>query len=269
VDAGIGVKNGVNFAGKKSYLGSFHPPLAVLLDPRFLRTLPLQHFQFGLAEMIKIALVSDAELFSLIEAEWFRFVPRAFQELDRGLRQIIELSARRMLEELKDNLFEAIYKRAVDAGHTFSPQIEAASGFTIHHGAAVAIDLSFSTTVAAVAGMLTWNERERVILAIRKIGLPIYSPLLTEALCERALVEVRHHRGGEANLVVPVRIGAVEFVDPGRDFGLHVLSIALNKLRSDYADVEAQNYGALSFAQSPIDMDMMAAQIDVGGDVSK
>src|SRR5262245_46745226 len=62
VDAGLGVKSGVNFGGKKSYLGSFHPPMAVFLDSTFLRTLPLRHFQLGLAEMIKIALVCDAEL---------------------------------------------------------------------------------------------------------------------------------------------------------------------------------------------------------------
>jgi 3-dehydroquinate synthase len=170
VDAGLGVKNGVNFDGKKSYLGSFYPPLAVLLDPTFLRTLPYQHFKLGLAEMIKMALVCDEELFALVEANWSRFVAKSFEDLDRDLCRIIELSARRMLEELKENLFEdRTYKRLVDAGHTFSPQIEAASSFTIHHGAAVAVDLSLSATIAAVTGLLTWADRDRVIGLIRMI----------------------------------------------------------------------------------------------------
>jgi 2-epi-5-epi-valiolone synthase len=233
VDAGLGVKNAINFSDKKSYLGSFHPPMAVLLDPTFLRTLPIQHFHHGLAEMIKVALVCDAELFGLIEAEWSRFEARSFEEPDRDLSRIIELSARRMLEELKDNLFEDVYRRLVDAGHTFSPHIEATSGFTIHHGMAVAIDLCLSATIAAVAGMLTWDERDRVIRLISAIGLPIYTPSLNEELCERALVEARRHRGGESNLVLPVRIGSGSFVDFYRDLNPQILSTALDKLRCD------------------------------------
>ena len=234
VDAALGVKNSVNFEGKKSYLGSFYPPMAVLLDPTFLRTLPSQHFQLGLAEIIKIALVCDAELFELVEAEWSRFVATSFEAPNRGLYRIIELSARRMLEELADNLFEdRTHKRLVDAGHTFSPQIEIASRFTIPHGAAVAIDLSLSTTIAAVARLLTWNERDRVIGLIRTIGLPIYTELLTEDLCERALIEARRHRSGEANLVLPVRVGSGIFAESGRDFDSRILSTAIDKLRSD------------------------------------
>jgi 3-dehydroquinate synthase len=233
VDAGLGVKTAVNFDGKKSYLGSFYPPMAVLLDPTFLRTLPLRHFHLGLAEMIKMGLVCDAELFASIEAEWPRFAATSFDEPHRDLCRIIWLSARRMLEELNDNLFEDVHKRLLDAGHTFSPQIEAASGFTVHHGEAVAIDLSFSATIAAVAGVLTWTDRERVIRLVQRIGLPIYTPLLNEELCERALVEARRHRGGESNVVLPVRIGSGTFVDIRRDLSPRILATALETLRRD------------------------------------
>jgi 2-epi-5-epi-valiolone synthase len=235
VDAGLGVKHAVNFDGKKSYLGSFYPPLAVILDPTFLRTLPLEHFRNGLAEIIKIALVCDSQLFELVEAEWSRFIASAFDNPDRGLCRIIELSARRMLEQLDDNLFEDLSsQRLVDIGHTFSPLIEAASGFTVHHGSAVAIDLSFSATVAAVAGLFSWDERDRVIRLISSVGLPVYSPLLNEDLCERAFAEARRHRGADSNLVVPVGIGRGTFVDVYRDFNPQVLSTALQKLRWDH-----------------------------------
>ena len=156
-----------------------------------------------------------------------------------------------MLEQLKDNLFEDVYTRLVDAGHTFSPQIEAASRFKIHHGAAVAVDLSLSATIAAVAGLLTWPERERVISLIRSIGLPIHTPLLNEALCERALGEARRHRAGESNLVLPVRIGGGAFVDFDRDLSPGVLSTALERLRwDDMAGSATKSATNLSIRQS-------------------
>ena len=67
VDAGIGLKCGVNYEGLKSRLGLFHPPTNVLVDPTILRTLPLEHISNGLAEIIKIAIVTDEELFHQLD----------------------------------------------------------------------------------------------------------------------------------------------------------------------------------------------------------
>ena len=231
VDAGIGVKAAVNFDGKKSYLGCMSSPTAVLLDPAFLRTLPRRHFQLGLAEIIKIALVSDAELFALVEAEWPRFVADGFDDFGSAAWRIIVVSAQRMLEELKPNLFEdRTYRRLVDAGHTFSPLIEAASDFTIHHGEAVSIDLCLSATIAALAGIMRWDDRDRVVDLIRQVGLPTHTALLNGALSELALIEAGRHRGGQTNLVLPDGIGSGVFVDALSDLRPGVLAAALERL---------------------------------------
>ena len=66
VDAGIGLKSGVNYGGAKNYLGSYLPPKGVLVDPAFLRTLPEREVRCGLSEMLKMALVADASLFELL-----------------------------------------------------------------------------------------------------------------------------------------------------------------------------------------------------------
>ncbi len=58
-----------------------------------------------------------------------------------------------MLEELEPNMFEdQTYQRLVDFGHTVSPALEAASGFSLSHGEAVAIDMAFSTVVTQHRG---------------------------------------------------------------------------------------------------------------------
>ena len=63
-DAGIGVKNAVNFLGRKNYLGTFVPPFAVLNDFDFLRTLPQRDQRAGMAEAVKVSLIKDAVFFN-------------------------------------------------------------------------------------------------------------------------------------------------------------------------------------------------------------
>src|SRR5512140_34468 len=67
LDAGIGLKGAVNFAGKKSFMGCFHPPEQVLIDPQFLRSVPRRFLIAGLAEALKMGIARDARLFELIE----------------------------------------------------------------------------------------------------------------------------------------------------------------------------------------------------------
>lgn len=234
VDAGIGAKSAVNFEGRKSYLGCFTPPRAVMLDPTFLRTLPLRHFVLGLAEIIKIALVADGRLFQLVEAHWPDLVGDSFDQPVRKASHIIELAAVRMLEQLRPNLFETrTYRRLVDAGHTFSPLIEAASGFRVPHGAAVAIDLCLSATLAALSGILSWAERDRTLELVSNVGLPLWSEFLSEQICERALLEAARHRGGQTNLVLPDKIGSAVFIDAFRDLPAGLMGAALRQLSAD------------------------------------
>src|SRR5438132_13641849 len=68
IDAGIGLKGAVNFCGKKSFIGCFHPPEQVLIDPCFLQSLPRRFLVSGLAEAIKMGIARDARLFELIES---------------------------------------------------------------------------------------------------------------------------------------------------------------------------------------------------------
>ncbi|MEL6681843.1 MAG: hypothetical protein AAFQ09_04270, partial [Pseudomonadota bacterium] len=67
IDAGVGLKCGVNFGGKKNYLGLFNAGEQVLIDPGFLRTLPANFIQEGIAEMIKMAIICSKSLFEELE----------------------------------------------------------------------------------------------------------------------------------------------------------------------------------------------------------
>lgn len=231
IDAGIGIKGAVNFLGKKSYLGCFYPPESVLIDPTFLRTLPIYHLRSGLAEIIKIALVRDGELFDLVEHYTGLLMVTGFAEPRWESREILWRAVMGMLEELKTNIHEdQTYKRLVDFGHTFSPLLETASGFSISHGEAVAIDVALACVIAFQLGFLDEGSRDRVISVLVAAGLPIYSPLLTKHLCLQALEEATLHRGGAVNLVLPAQIGQATFLEQKKEISLSVLQSAIYEL---------------------------------------
>ena len=122
VDASIGIKTGINFNGSKNRLRSFHPPQKVLLDKSLLKTLPRRHILNGVCEIIKLAIIKDAELFSLLETHGTQSVDAQFQDEEGGA--ILDRAINGMLEELQPNLFEEDLARKVDFGHTFSYGLE-------------------------------------------------------------------------------------------------------------------------------------------------
>src|SRR3954465_612542 len=67
IDAGIGIKGAVNFAGHKSRLGTFHPPAAVFSDPQWLATMSAEALRSGVAEIVKVAVMRDERLFEVLE----------------------------------------------------------------------------------------------------------------------------------------------------------------------------------------------------------
>ena len=67
VDSSIGGKTAINLGGYKNMVGAFYQPKKVLIDLDVLCTLPRRQIANGLAEAVKMALTSDAQLFGLFE----------------------------------------------------------------------------------------------------------------------------------------------------------------------------------------------------------
>ena len=231
IDAGIGIKGAVNFKGKKSALGCFYPPDSVLIDPIFLKTLPKHHLRAGFSEIIKISIVRDRVLFDLLEKHAIPLIANRVTSLESEKREINWRAISRMLEELEPNLYEDRgYKRLVDFGHVFSPLLEAASNYTISHGDAVAIDMALTCAISCEMGILSVAELDRIYSLLRTMGLPIFSELLTESLCESALNESAAHRGGRINLILPTRIGTATVLEKRQDLPRDILKSALESI---------------------------------------
>jgi 3-dehydroquinate synthetase len=251
IDAGLGAKGAVNFRGHKSYIGCFYPPEVSILDPTALRTLPARHLRAGLAEMLKIALIRDAPLFGLVELHASTLIESGFQAPPDTAASVVWRAAVGMLSELEPNLYENVTsKRFVDMGHTFSPLIEAASGFRIFHGEAVAIDIAFSAALASRLGWLPPRECRRIVHAIARCGLPVTTPCLTERVALDALAEAARHRRYP---VLPAGIGEPAFVEDDGHSLKPLLAAALEWL----AELAAES--PTSIAPSPAERCVIGA----------
>ena len=219
IDAGIGAKTGVNFLAHKNRLGSYHPAVATLIDPGFLGTLPERQLRNGMAEILKIALVKDAELFELLDRHGSDLVAgRLLPDDPAGVgREVIRRAIQGMLQELEPNLWEHQLRRVVDYGHTFSPTIEMRALPDLLHGEAVCVDMALTSVIARDRGLLSEVELERVLGVMRALGLPITHPVCTLELLVGALADTVLHRDGQQLLPLTPGIGRACFVDDLRD----------------------------------------------------
>lgn len=210
VDAAIGIKTAVNFNGNKNRIGTFDPPFAVLLDRGFFGTLPMRHVLNGVGEIVKLALIRDAELFELLETQGKRAVADRFQST--GM-EICRRSINGMLEELAPNLYEDNLERVVDFGHTFSPLLEMIDIDGLLHGEAVAIDCAFSTILAQQRGWISQFLANRVINTMIDLGVPVYHPLLDADMLWSSLEERTTHRAGFQRVPLMTGIGKAAFAN--------------------------------------------------------
>jgi 3-dehydroquinate synthase len=187
VDASIGAKTGVNFVGRKNKLGAYIPPVLTLLDRSFLGTLDQRQLSNGAAEILKMALVKDGELYELLANHGEQLIDGKFQDAESGgsvaSARVLNLAIQTMLEELAPNLWEDSLERLVDFGHVFSMELEMSvlHDEKLFHGEAVAIDMVFSSVLAHVRGHISMPYLESIIATARGLKLPVYHERMDSA----------------------------------------------------------------------------------------
>lgn len=217
VDAGVGVKTGVNFNGHKNRLGTYEPPSAVLLDRSFLATVDRRHISNGLAEMLKIGLIKDGRLFDRLEKDGATLLGEKLQgksqESEMAAREVLRRSVQGMLEELQPNLWETHLERLVDYGHSFSPSVEMAALPELLHGEAVSLDMALTTHISHRRALVSTEDRDRVLRVMSALELPTAHEACTVDLLAKALADTTRHRDGLQRLPLPVGIGKACFVN--------------------------------------------------------
>ena len=141
-DSGVGVKNGVNYRGKKNFLGTFVPPVAVFNDSQFLNTLDDRDWRSGIAEAVKVALIKDAAFYAWIEAHAEALAARDQSAMDYLIHRCAEMH---LAHISGGDPFEMGSSRPLDFGHWSAHKLEQLTDFELRHGEAVAIGIALDS----------------------------------------------------------------------------------------------------------------------------
>ncbi len=223
VDASIGGKTGVNLASGKNLIGSFHQPLAVLIDPASLETLPMREYRAGLYEIIKAGIIRDPELFAYLTEHSAAVLAREHAAVDR----IIADSVRMKCEVVSGDERENDLRRILNFGHTFGHALEAETGYTrFLHGEAVAWGMRAAIYLGESTGYVSAEDSVDMLETIQMYGtIPPLKGISAENLFVR-LVHDKKTVQGKVHFVLPVRIGEVKVVSGIEE------KLVLNAIRS-------------------------------------
>src|SRR5579884_2985089 len=206
VDAAIGGKTGVNLRAGKNLVGSFHQPLAVLIDPDVLSTLPEREFRAGLYEIIKCGVIADAKLFHILAHRVADVLGREAAILERVISDSVRIKADVVSADEK----EGGLRRILNFGHTFGHALEAATQYErFLHGEAVAFGMNAAVRLAMLEHRIADADARAILDCIAAYGpIPPLDGIDAGDLARRLVSDKKTVRG-RVHFVLPTKIGEV------------------------------------------------------------
>lgn len=232
VDSSVGGKCAVDLPQGKNLVGAFWQPKTVIADVGCLGTLSAEQLADGCGEVIKHAVIADADLLEILEAH-----PITLASLSENLPLIAAIVARNV--EIKRNVVvqderESGVRKLLNFGHSIGHAIEARSHFALGHGTSVAMGMvAITRATASVA-----NSPETLLELAHRIakvceahGLQTTCPYEAEELISSALHD-KKRRGDAIDLVLPLGVASctIQTVDLGQFFKLMRIGLSEQEL---------------------------------------
>jgi 3-dehydroquinate synthase len=205
VDSSIGGKTGVNTAAGKNLIGAWHQPALVISDVETLETLPAREFRQGFAELIKHAVIRDAEMFERLE----RF-DRA--DLPALILRSVKIKAGIVAADERERTGE---RALLNFGHTIGHAIERAGEYRdFLHGEAVSLGMVAASEISVRKAGLVEAERQRIVRTLEAFELPTrLPPGFSREKILAAVPRDKKFTGGEVRFVVVSAIGSARLVE--------------------------------------------------------
>lgn len=211
-DASVGGKTAVDVPQATNLIGAFHQPKAVLIDLDRWITLTDEQIRDGLGETIKQACIADRDFFEALEDA---FVTRGLSvaEFVRD-DDIAELTARRNCLIKRDFVMSDVHegnrRMCLNLGHTIGRALEAAMGYTMTHGACVAVGMNLQARWSVEFGYMTAGEQQRLERLLLAAGMPTEIPdTVSVEQIMRAMTHDKKAKGGAIRFVFQKGIGDV------------------------------------------------------------
>lgn len=197
VDSSVGGKTGVDLPQGKNLVGAFHQPVAVLIDPDTLKTLPNDYICDGMGEVIKYGCIKDAELFENLKKQ------NALEHIE----DIIEICVSIKRDVVNRDEKEAGERKLLNFGHTLGHAIEKIYNFKgISHGMAVAVGMVLIAKAGEKQGITEKGTADRICELCKKYGLPTSDKATFEQMAQAARGD-KKAAGNSIDLVLLTKIG--------------------------------------------------------------
>ncbi len=210
VDSSVGGKTGVDIAEGKNLVGTFYQPRLVCIDTAVLATLPPQEFLGGMAEVIKYGAALDADFFTWLDRHRASVLQKDPKTIMPMIRRCCELKASVVERDER----ESGLRRVLNFGHTIGHAVEAASGYRLIHGLAVAIGMQAVADLAVRGGQAAASVASDIKRILTDYDLPtVIPPELDRRVIQRYLQTDKKTVGGRVFFVLPESIGRVVITD--------------------------------------------------------
>ncbi|MCC6384464.1 MAG: 3-dehydroquinate synthase [Bacteroidia bacterium] len=203
-DAAIGGKTALDFKNIKNIIGSFHFPVAVLIEPAFLKTLDKRTLLSGFAEMIKTAIIADKKLFRKLSNT--EIIPQQLQPL-------VSRAVRIKQNILKQDPFDLKTRQALNFGHTAGHAFESLMATRkdyLLHGEAIALGMVAESFIALNKSLITVKELNQITdLISHHFELPHIAEADFDKLFS-LMKQDKKNRKQEIRMALPEGIGKVK-----------------------------------------------------------
>lgn len=185
-DSAVGGKTGIDSELSKNAFGAFWHPLAVYVDVATLITLEDRQFRAGLVESVKHALIADSEYFEFLENNLDAVLERKSDVLET----VVHFNCKIKGDVVETDPSEQNKRRILNYGHTIGHAVEAASGFELLHGEAVAIGIIAAGLIEIELELAQQERIERIRQILKKLNVPVKLP---KDLAEKDLIDLIKH----------------------------------------------------------------------------
>lgn len=205
VDSSVGGKTGFDRAQGKNLVGTFHQPVAVLCDVDALTTLPRAERVAGLAEVVKSAWIDGEHAVAALERDAAALLAGDPAATARAVRASVTLKARIVADDERESGPRAL----LNLGHTLGHAMEAASGYAMRHGEAVARGMVAAMRVARALGAARDADEARLVALLSALSLPTDPEAHLDAAALAFVGSDKKRQGDRVRFVLPAAPGDV------------------------------------------------------------
>jgi shikimate kinase/3-dehydroquinate synthase len=228
VDSSIGGKTAINHETGKNLIGAFYQPPLVVIDTRFLVTLPPRELRSGFGEIVKHAIVQPSTP-NGERADLVRFLERNAHNLRLLSEPVTSYMISRNIElkaaVVENDERETGIRAFLNFGHTLGHAIEAA-GYRLLHGEAVAVGMRAAMRIGRDMGTATDLHVQTVDALLDLYGLPKRAPVEPERVME-LLGSDKKRKAGRLRWILPLQDGGVTLSE---DVPIEIVREALSEV---------------------------------------